>query len=414
MSFRDLYRHNYPDLPPEQVVGDIRLPENKARIPRHEILCAGFPCQPFSKSGSQRGFLDATRGTLFHEILKIIDKHRPELVLLENVGNFARHDSGNTWRIVRESLEARGYDVRGTEPKVAGGHGLISPHHFGHPHHRERFFIVAADWNLPEDPFPTRSLSGGGALEQYLLDQDQLTEAERRETAITPQQRSVVNLWNEFLDALPPDHPLPSFPIWSDEFGASYPFEKAAPSALATGELARALGFTNGDRPNRQGLLDRLPPYALTGKKTFPEWKKGFLRQNRAWYTEIQNHVRPGWLETVRTLPVSYRKLEWNYQGGERDLWQHLLQFRPSGLRVKRHTSIPALVAMTTTQIPLIGPRGRFLARREGLRLQGFERHGFRLPQGHGNTFKALGNAVHVEVVKRIAQSVIATLEDPQ
>lgn len=413
-ELRELYRDNYPDLPAKQVVSDIRLPENQARIPRHEILCAGFPCQPFSKSGSQRGFLDVTRGTLFHEILKIIDKHRPDLVLLENVGNFARHDGGNTWRIVRESLEALGYDVRGTEPKVAGGHGLISPHHFGHPHHRERFFIVAANWDLPDDPFPSRSQQDGLALDEFLLNEEDFTEAEHRETRITAHQRAVVDLWNEFLAALPSDYPLPSFPIWSDEFGAKYPFEDRTPTATATDELAKALGFTNGGRPDRDELLDLLPSYAVTGKGTFPEWKKRFLRQNREWYRAIHDRVDPGWLEAVRTLPISFRKLEWNYQGGERDLWQHLLQFRPSGLRVKRYSSIPALVAMTTTQIPLLGPRRRFLARREGLRLQGFERDNFRLPQGHGNTFKALGNAVHVEVVRRIVESVLSSLDYPK
>src|SRR5687768_17119336 len=100
---RKLYVSNFPDAA-EFVHGDIR--ESKTKVPEHDILCAGFPCQPFSKSGAQRGVADETRGTLFHEILEILKRRKPRYVLLENVGNFERHDDGNTWRIVKEKLTA--------------------------------------------------------------------------------------------------------------------------------------------------------------------------------------------------------------------------------------------------------------------------------------------------------------------
>ena len=77
---REVYKRNFP-CTKQALHGDIR--EVRSKIPPHEILCAGFPCQPFSKSGDQLGFTDITRGTLFHEILRIAREHQPDLILLD-------------------------------------------------------------------------------------------------------------------------------------------------------------------------------------------------------------------------------------------------------------------------------------------------------------------------------------------
>ena len=99
-ELRELYKKNFRDTA-RRTYGDIRIYKDK--VPPHDILSAGFPCQPFSKSGSQLGLLEKTQGTLFREILYILKKHLPEYVILENVGNFERHDNGKTWRIVKEA-----------------------------------------------------------------------------------------------------------------------------------------------------------------------------------------------------------------------------------------------------------------------------------------------------------------------
>lgn len=173
-----LYTANFPHMK-GRMFDDIRAA--KRSVPPHDVSCAGFPCQPFSKSGAQLGTRDETQGTLFHEILEILKNRRPRYLILENVGNFARHDEGRTWRVVRRRLEGLGYEVAGTEHmtpaattdwrdvggkknggsiiskrprKWVPGYGLLSPHHFGEPHHRERFFIVGSLGGLPDNPFP--------------------------------------------------------------------------------------------------------------------------------------------------------------------------------------------------------------------------------------------------------------------
>lgn len=397
-ELRALYEQNFSDAR-GRIYGDIRA--NKQHVPPHDVLCAGFPCQPFSKSGSQAGLNDETRGTLFHEILEILSVHHPHFVILENVGNFERHDQGRTWAIIKEKLRALEYDVRGTEHQSSGGHGLISPHHFGFPHTRERFFIVASKTALPTDPFPRGETSAVPSLNSIVQPRTELTPADSIETRLTAQQIACIELWNEFLTHLPSEIELPSFPIWGDELGATYPFEGPSPWALSRGELQPYVPDAPANA-SKEELLARLPSYARRVGPEFPGWKKTFIRQNREWFRRIEEYLPAEWINRMRSFPPSLRKLEWNCKGERRDLGDHVLQFRPSGLRVKRYSSTPALVAMTTTQIPILGPERRFLTRVEGLRLQGFpDTH--RLPTSRARAFAALGNAVHVGVVQQIA-----------
>ena len=404
-ELRELYKKNFRKSN-TIVYGDIR--EFKKKIPKHDVLCAGFPCQPFSKSGHQHGRRDRTRGTLFHEIMEVLKKHRPPFVILENVGNFERHNQGRTWGIVQDSLMELEYDVRGTVHITSGRHGLISPHHFGYPHTRERFFIVASLHPLPLDPFPRGDRECVTTLADVVQSKSELSALDRQETAVSVPYVECIEHWNRLLKRIPSAVKLPAFPIWGDEIGAVYPFETKTPHATPKHEL-RKLVRGNGipDHPTKRDVLSLLPSYARTPETRFPEWKIEFIRQNREWLSEVKRHFPPGWTSTLRELPPSLRKLEWNCHGEERDLWRHVLQFRPSGLRVKRYTSSPALVAMTTTQIPILGPKRRSLTRVEGLRLQGFP-DSHRLPESRSAAFAALGNAVHVGVVRAIAKALLS------
>lgn len=112
--------------------GDITKIDPKT-IPDHDILCAGFPCQPFSISGKQRGFAD-TRGTLFFNVLEIVKTKQPKVVFLENVKQLVYHDHGNTLRIILQSLNDIGYK---TSWKV------LNAKDFGTAQNRERIIIIA-------------------------------------------------------------------------------------------------------------------------------------------------------------------------------------------------------------------------------------------------------------------------------
>lgn len=405
-ELRGLYLKNFSDMPPSAIVGDIR--EHRKEVPEHDVLCAGFPCQPFSKSGNQNGH-DDTRGTLFHDIIQIAKKHKPEYILLENVGNFEQHDQGRTWAIAKSSLENLRYAVIATEHVKSGGRGLLSPHHLGFPQSRDRFYAVARRGPLSKDILPMPIRTHETSLEPVLEANNALDAGSRSASQLSKLQKQCINHWNILVKALPKSVEPPWFPLWTDEFDARYPFDRTTPFACSKETLVRATAALGGTRAmSRPKLLDLLPSHARDRTKRFPDWKRKFIRLNREWFQANERYIPKGWLDKLRDdFPSSLRKLEWNCKGETRDLWEHVLQFRPSGLRVKRMSSIPALVSLTTTQIPIIGPRRRFITQVEALRLQGFpDDHA--LPESREAAFRALGNAVHVGVVTEIASRLLS------
>lgn len=141
----------------EQPYGDITSEVVKACIPKaFDVLCAGFPCQPFSIAGVSKkkslgratGFLDKAQGTLFFDVATILERHRPKGFILENVKNLVSHDKGNTFRVIEETLRALDYSVH---------YRVMDGQHFT-PQHRERIFIVGVDLqrygDVPEFAFP--------------------------------------------------------------------------------------------------------------------------------------------------------------------------------------------------------------------------------------------------------------------
>lgn len=130
------YQHNFGEFPN----GDITLDETKALIPeKFDLLCAGFPCQAFSIAGYQKGFED-TRGTLFFDVAKIIETRRPKAVFLENVKNLYTHDKGNTFAVIKRTLQELGYYVY---------HKVMNSAEYANiPQNRERLLIVAFNKEL--------------------------------------------------------------------------------------------------------------------------------------------------------------------------------------------------------------------------------------------------------------------------
>lgn len=348
---RETYQKNYGLMPESDIT---RI--NEHDIPDHDVLCGGFPCQSFSKAGKRLGFDDPTKGTLFFDVMRIIREKRPAYVILENVRNLASHDRGNTWRTIYESLVNAGYNLN-EQPT------LFSPHWIGISHHRERVFIMAirADvGSLPEFCFNTEHISEcniDSVLEKNVDEKYKLSDDEL----------SLLKHWNEFLtNVRTPEGLLPGFPVWTECF---------SPGVYAT-------------------VDDR-----------YPVWKRNIMRRNYLLYDANREFIDK-WLEggkDVRLFFGAKAKLEW--QSGvdvkRPDIFENIVQFRPSGVRVKPGTYFPSLVAMV--QKSIIGSKLRYMTPRECARIQSFP-DDFIIDESDAQAYKQFGNSVNVEVVKLFAK----------
>jgi len=210
-ELRDLYFANFGTV----CAGDITEVDERD-IPAHDVLCAGFPCQPFSKAGEQKGLACGANGNLFEgHLLRIIRHHSPKLLLLENVPNLEKHDKGRTWSHMVSQLEGLGYAIDWRK---------LSPHRFGIPQTRERMYIVAS-----------RSKRGLGGFSWPVVSSrepsiyDVLEDAPADAQLIPDHYVRVIEVWNEFIKKIHQHEQIPSFPIWAMEFGATYPYETSFP-----------------------------------------------------------------------------------------------------------------------------------------------------------------------------------------
>ncbi len=383
-----LYERNF-GLKPE---GDIRDVVSFNDIPRHDILCAGFPCQPFSKAGAQEGLDCPQWGDLLDMVLNVLRAAKPRFLILENVPNLERHEDGKTWTKMRKGLEKLGYSVDARK---------LSPHQFGVPQIRERLFIVGSLKGLErfEWPRPTS---------ETLSIKSVLDNKPKEARCLSEHVIQCLNVWQDFLDRSPRDQELPSFPIWSMEFGATYPYEDGTPYAAGGRGLLKTIGSFGERLGNYSSAerLRRLPGYAQSKKPSFPKWKIDFIRQNREFFSDNKKWIQP-WLKQIVPFHPSHQKFEWNCKGEPRDIWRYVIQFRASGVRVKRATTAPSLVACTSTQVPIIAWEERYMTPRECARLQSLDSLNH-LPGRPTPAFKALGNAVNAKVVELIARSLLS------
>lgn len=312
----------------------------------------GFPCQTFSKAGKQEGFKDETKGTLFFEIERILRYHHTPYIILENVRNLVSHDKGKTWKTIYNHLKAIGYRLT---PKPI----ILSPHQLGVPQLRERVVILGLyDPEHVDDPIEIELENLKSKDENTIYD-----VLDRRRVSqkyyISNKEEYVLTAWDDFYNGI--NEKIIGFPIWADYFR---------------------------QRPN----------------KNMPKWKISFIEKNNTLYLNNKEFI-DNWLEEYHILTdftPTQRKMEWQAGTSITHVWDGLIQFRPSGVRIKKPTCFPALVAMVQT--PIIGRYKRRLTIREAARLQSFP-DSFIPNKNDAQAYKQFGNAVNVDVIKTISKA---------
>jgi DNA (cytosine-5)-methyltransferase 1 len=354
---RTTYEQNY-GIKPEGDITKIDIPS----IPPFDILCGGFPCQPFSKAGYQKGFED-DRGNLFFVICAIIKHHNPKYVLLENVRNLSTHDKGNTWKVIKEHIDQLGYYTYDMPT-------ILNVLHFNVPQNRERVIIMCKRKDLGQLPtLPIVPKNPKKTLTCHIKDYIKSEEHEiNKKYKITGKLKVVETIWDEFIQLIKTHNiGMPKFPLWTDWWDNE-----------------------------------------LSSNPAFYKKYKNWIDKNREFYNNPNHHaILKQWLEKSRAHPDwkgAVRKMEW--QAGTlkpQDSIKTLLwSSRGSGIRIKQPDYIPTLVAINMN--PVYGPESRKLSPKELLRLQSFPDT---LIYDTKKIYKQLGNSVNTIMIERCARFLI-------
>lgn len=375
LNCQKTYRINFPDT---KIVGDINLNINK--LPKFDVLCGGFPCQPFSKAGKQKGFSDENRGNLFYTIIDILKIH-PEckFIILENVKNLA--DKSENWNLIQDALKDINFYV--TDLPI-----ILSPHQFGIPQIRERVYILG----IRKDIRDVHKLPNGCIhLEDIgkLFNKKDICKGEAARKAITygnadskyflsKEEKNVIEMWENF--KIGTNWDKPGVPIWVEYFGYKLSDKK----------------YNNFVDHKGQTIKD------------MDEWKQKFAMKNRQFYLKHKSFIDQ-WIERyhVLNLPLLYKKFEWHC-GDDTNFKNTIIQFRQSGIRVKRLNYFPTLVAINNTPIIFdnVSNQYRRITPREAANLQSFN-DDFIL-ENNQTIYKQLGNAVNVLIIEKLANKLFA------
>lgn len=370
----ETYKKNFPHTP---IIGDIK--KNYTKLPEFDVLCGGFPCQPFSKAGKQAGFNDETRGNLFYTILDVLDLH-PEckFIILENVKNLA--DKTENWGVIQSELKKRNFYI--TNKPI-----ILSPHQFGIPQIRERVYILGIRKDIRnKDKLPNGTINVND-LGQLFSGSNKVCGNEDAKKILEPcnepkyllsdKEEKILNMWLDF--KINTNFDTVGAPIWVEYFG-----------------------YKLNDK-QYNNFVDHKGQTINTMEK----WKRNFALKNRYFYLKYKTFI-DSWIEKndVMNLPLGYKKLEWNC-AGIKDIKDTIIQFRQSGIRIKKMNYFPALVAINNTPIiyDRFYKRFRKITPREAANLQSFNKN-YQLGDD-SKIYKQLGNAVNVKIIEKLMNKLV-------
>jgi DNA (cytosine-5)-methyltransferase 1 len=334
---REVYKLNYGIEP----YNDITKLDEK-NIPDFDILCAGFPCQPFSNGGNKKTFNDK-RGLLFDEIIRIVNYKKPKFMFLENVKHILKVSDGKVLEYIKEKIDNSGYKLQLFN---------LSPHKYGIPQQRERIFFIC----VRNDIYNNKDIE----LE-YIINKVSIENIIEKEVDIKynikDEIKQVLDAWNEIIKIMDNN-------------------EKISPTIL---------------------INDYYKNYTDDEFKLLPKWKKDYMIKNKLlidkykdkfdiWYNKHKN---------ILSKKEIYGKLEWqvgNIKEND-DIYNYFIQFRQSGIRIKKNEYFPTLVAIVQT--PIYGKLKRYITPRECARLQSFP-DDFKLYNNDLVAYKQLGNSINV------------------
>lgn len=356
-SCRNIYKLNHGLLP----IGDIR---ERQQIPPHDILCAGFPCQPFSNGGNKKAFEDK-RGLLFDQIVDILREYKTPFAILENVKHIKKVSNGNVYEYIYNQLNRVGYKVFDV---------LISPKDINIPQNRERviFLVIRNDLHTEK--------TKASFLSQFELNKKVYHSRNDNMIIYDTSPQSIYNISCELGQVIK---------AWGDFI-----------------TICSQIGDI---------ISPVIPEYFTTDELLGnSKWKNEYIKKNNIFYQKYKSLIDP-WYDknkTILTKKSVYGKLEWQ-TGGIREcdsIYNYFIQIRQSGVRVKKTDCFPALVAIVQT--PIIASQGRYLTPRECARLQSLPDDFVFGNQSDKLTYKQLGNGVNVDIIKLIGDTLIQTYTD--
>ena len=373
---RKVYKKNY-GLEPHSDIKKVKPEE----IPNFDILCGGFPCQSFSNAGKKKGKNDE-RGTLFDDIIRIAKVKQPKFMFLENVKHIKKIDNGEMFKYIIKEVTNAGYHIKYSEKDDISDEVEtifeLSPHQLGIPQDRKRIFFVC----IREDIYDKSKKLELNLPKNPIINFDDIIESDKTKTdkyKISEEIENVLDAWDEMIKKMDVGQKL-SPTILCDEFQNYWSYVENCE-----------------DNPEPKDCIYTTDFYDLA------KWRQDYMIKNRPIYDKYEDEWIK-WYKKHKDLLNKrkiYCKLEW--QTGKKkqndSIWNHFIQLRQSGIRVKKNKYFPTLVAIVQT--PIYGKEKRYITPRECARLQSFP-NSFKMHEKDHTAYKQFGNAVNVEVVKKI------------